>query len=386
MTDKLKLISVVGARPNFMKIAPFCRAIADHADVCEHTLVHTGQHYDVAMSAVFFQELKIPPPDVDLGIGSGSHAEQVGQTMIAFEKVVQKKQPDWVVVVGDVNATCACSITAKKEHVKLAHIEAGLRSFDLDMPEEINRMVTDRLSDLLFTTDALADANLRAEGVAEARIRRVGNIMIDTLERHRPAAARLDLNRIAAMYEIEKRAPPALPVLKDDGYAVVTLHRPSNADHRDTLERLVGFFTSEVAGVMPVVWPIHPRTFKLLEIFGLWARIKACANIVVTEPLGYHDMLRVNMGAAVLFTDSGGLQEESCVLGTRCLTMRDNTERPVTLQEHGGLCTLVGNDPARLRAAWNEARTQPRREVRPPLWDGHAAERIAACLLEQRRK
>jgi UDP-N-acetylglucosamine 2-epimerase (non-hydrolysing) len=386
MARKLKIVSVVGARPNFMKIAPFYRAMADHADRFELHLIHTGQHYDVTMSEIFFRDLNIPPPDADLGIGSGSHAEQVGHTMIALEKTLQKLQPAWVVVVGDVNATCASAITAKKERVKLAHIEAGLRSFDLTMPEEINRIVTDRLADLLFTTDALADANLRAEGTPPERIRCVGNVMIDTLERHKPAAARLDPNVILRMYEIEKRAPERIPPLADRRYAVVTLHRPANVDHRDSLARLTEFIAGELSAALPVVWPLHPRTRKQLDLFGLWPRLKACDNVVATDALGYHEMLRLNLGAALMLTDSGGLQEECCVLGTPCLTLRENTERPITLREHGGMCLLVGNDIARVRSGSQAALTWPHTGMRPPLWDGHAAERIAACFVELTEK
>ncbi len=376
---KLKVMSVVGARPNFMKIAPFARELARNGASFDHVLVHTGQHYDADMSDTFFSSLSIPKPDVHLDIGSGSHAEQVGRTMIAFEKVVQAHHPDWVVVVGDVNATCACSITAKKEHLKVAHIESGLRSFDLDMPEEINRMVTDRLSDLLFTTDALADANLLKEGVPPAKIKRVGNIMIDTLEQQRGTAAALDLNAICAGQALPGRHVP-IPPLRDNKFAVVTLHRPSNVDHPEIMKPLLEFMTGDVAGVMPLVWPMHPRTRKQIEQAGLWSDLTDCPGLILTKPLGYHEMLRLTMGARVMFTDSGGLQEECCVLGTPCLTLRLNTERPVTLMEHGGLSVLVGNDVGRIRSEFRKAAERPRSEHRPPLWDGHAAERIVACL------
>lgn len=378
---KVKIMSVVGARPNFMKIAPLARELARFPEHFEHILVHTGQHYDATMSEAFFRDLNIPTPEVDLEIGSGSHAEQVGRTMIAFEKIVQERRPDWVIVVGDVNATCACSITAKKEHVKLAHIEAGLRSFDLDMPEEINRMVTDRLSDLLFTTDALADANLLKEGVPESRIRRVGNIMIDTLEQQRARAAALDPRTIC-----ESRVLPGLcapiPPLRDNAFAVMTLHRPSNVDHAEVMKPLVEFLTQDAAPLMPLIWPVHPRTRKQLEAHGLWQDLVSCPGLILTQPLGYHDMLRLTMGARVMFTDSGGLQEECCVLGTPCLTLRWNTERPVTLAEHGGVSVLVGNDIQQVRTEFRKAAKQPRVEHRPLLWDGRTAERIVACLRE----
>ena len=379
--SRLKIMSVVGARPNFMKIAPFVRALSRHPGRFEHVLVHTGQHYDTAMSDAFFRDLDIPSPDVHLEIGSGTHAEQVGRTMIAFETVVRDRRPDWVVVVGDVNATCACSITAKKDHVKLAHIESGLRSYDLAMPEEINRMVTDRLSDLLFTTDEFADANLRAEGVAEARIRPVGNIMIDTMEQQRATAAALDPRRICETNALEPGAR-GLPPLADDAFAVLTLHRPSNVDDPAVLGALVELFRAEIAARLPLIWPVHPRTRKQLETLGLWSLVRGAPNIVLTGPLGYREMLRLTLGARVMLTDSGGLQEECCVAGTPCLTLRWNTERPVTLKEHGGASVLVGNDPARIRAAFRATLSEPRSAHRPPLWDGHAAERIVASFLE----
>jgi len=379
-TEKLHIMSVVGARPNFMKIAPFIRELERHPECFQHTLVHTGQHYDATMSDAFFLSLRIPKPDVDLEIGSGSHAEQVGKTMIAFEKVVRERKPDWIVVVGDVNATCACSITAKKEHIKLAHIESGLRSFDLDMPEEINRMVTDRLSDLLFTTDELADANLIKEGVPTSRIKRVGNIMIDSLEEQRLVASRLNPNDICKVTALPGALHP-IPNLTDDRFSTITLHRPSNVDDKDILRGLVAFLTADVAPVLPLVWPVHPRTRKQLEQFGLWDTLRICPGVILTAPLGYHEMLRLTMGAKVMLTDSGGLQEECCVLGTPCLTLRWNTERPVTLREHGGVSILVGNDIQKIRMAFREAVTQPRTEHRPPLWDGRTAERIVANLM-----
>lgn len=379
--QKLKIMSVVGARPNFMKIAPLVRQLERFPDDFAHTLVHTGQHYDACMSDAFFKALNIPQPDVDLEIGSGSHAEQVGKTMIAFEKVVQERRPDWIVVVGDVNATCACAITAKKEHVKLAHIEAGLRSHDLDMPEEINRMVTDRLSDLLFTTDELADANLLKEGVPADRIKRVGNIMIDSLEEQRLTAAALNLDALCAAQALPDAHHPH-PPLRDNRYSTITLHRPSNVDDPDILGPLVDFLTTDVAPVLPLIWPVHPRTRKQLEAFGLWKTLRECPGVILTQPLGYHEMLRLTMGARVMLTDSGGLQEECCVLGTPCLTLRWNTERPVTLREHGGASILVGNDIQKIRAAFRDVATLPRREHRPLLWDGHTAERIVSCFKE----
>ena len=375
----MKIVSVVGARPNFMKVAPLCRALKAYPQV-EHVLVHTGQHYDVRMSEQFFKELDIPNPDINLGIGSGSHAEQVGKTMIAFEKVVREEKPDWVVVLGDVNATIACSITAKKEHVKCAHVEAGLRSRDMDMPEEINRLVTDRLSDLLFTPDRLSDANLRAEGVPEERIKFVGNIMIDTLEREREKASALDLNAIIRENLVESSNPQTLK-LSNDSYVAMTMHRPSNVDQRETLGPAMRFFLDEVVKDYPIVWAIHPRAQKMLKEFGLWEEVVSNPNMILVNPLGYHAMLRLNMGAKLFMTDSGGLQEECCVLGTPCLTMRWNTERPITLAEHGGASRLVGNDVGKIRAAYLEALSTDRKPSRPELWDGHTAERIAQILV-----
>lgn len=377
----MKIVSVVGARPNFMKVAPFCRALKAYPDV-KHVLVHTGQHYDVRMSEQFFKELDIPNPDINLEIGSGSHAEQVGRTMIAFEKVLRAEKPDWVVVLGDVNATCACSITAKKEHVKCAHIEAGLRSRDMDMPEEVNRLVTDRLSDLLFTPDRLSNANLKAEGVADEKVRFVGNIMIDTLEREREKAAALDVNEIVRQNLVEELLGRDVPSLAERGYVAMTMHRPSNVDQRETLEPAMRFFLDEIAKEYPIVWAIHPRAQKMLKQFGLWEEVVANPNMILVKPLGYHAMLRLNMGARLFMTDSGGLQEECCVLGTPCLTMRWNTERPITLMENGGASILVGNAVEKIRDAYRSQIDAPRHAMRPELWDGHTAERIADELVQ----
>ncbi len=401
----MKVMSVVGARPNFMKIAPFIRAIEaynrENEPGIEHILVHTGQHYDDRMNRAFFEALDIPDADINLGIGSGSHAEQVGQTMIAFEKVVKEKKPDWVVVVGDVNATCACSITAKKELVRLAHIEAGLRSRDMTMPEEINRLVTDRLADLLLTPDRLSGENLRNEGVPEERICFVGNIMIDTLEAQRGKAEALEVGGVVeknlrtegggqraegGRRKAEDRGQRAedrgrKAELRDEGFAVMTMHRPSNVDFPDVLGPLVDFLCNEVCGEMPLVWPIHPRSEGNLKKFGLWEKVVGTKNMVLLNPVGYHEMLRLNMGARVMLTDSGGLQEECCVLGTPCLTLRWNTERPVTLKEHGGASVLVGNEIGRLRKAFHETLREERRPVRPELWDGMTAQRCVRAIV-----
>jgi len=414
----MKILSVVGARPNFMKIAPFIRAIEKynksiptthivsnisginepppipHSSVLtpvEHILVHTGQHYDDSMSKAFFEDLNIPEADINLGIGSGTHAEQVGLTMIAFEKVLKEEKPDWVVVVGDVNATLACSVTAKKEWIKVCHIEAGLRSGDLTMPEEINRLVTDRLSDLLLAPDIISIQNLKAEGVPDSRIRFVGNIMIDTLEANRKKAKAMEVGEIVGrMGRVRRGGDGKIERCADcergrwgEGrrYAVVTLHRPSNVDAAETFAPIVDFLADEVAGELTVLWPVHPRTKKKLTEFGLFEKVSDHKNIILMEPLGYFDMLRLNMGATVMLTDSGGLQEECTVLGTPCLTLRNNTERPVTLQEHGGASVLVGNSIDAIRKTFRTALAAERVPVRPELWDGKTAERCLEAIL-----
>jgi UDP-N-acetylglucosamine 2-epimerase (non-hydrolysing) len=376
----MKLLSVVGARPNFMKIAPLAQAINNHNIArpdrpIEHIIVHTGQHYDIRLSQNFFCDLDIPLPDFNLEVGSGTHAEQVGRTMIAFEKVLYHIKPDWVVVVGDVNATLACSVTAKKENLKCCHIEAGLRSGDMKMPEEVNRLVTDRMSDLLLTPDRLSAENLRLEGVPDEKIRFVGNIMIDTLEANRERAAALGLGDIIARNRIaDTGTPPEIDLTGP--YAVVTLHRHSNVDQKDIMESLLQFLINEVASVMPVLWPVHPRTMKQMTLFGLWGKAETTRNMMLLHPLGYHDMLRLNMDAKIMLTDSGGLQEECCILGTPCLTLRWNTERPVTLREHGGASVLVGNNVERIRAEFRNTLAGNFIPNRPELWDGHTAERI----------
>ena len=392
-----------------MKIAPFIKAIQiynailepSHFQIIEHLLVHTGQHYDDRMSKSFFESLGIPDADINLGIGSGTHAEQVGHTMIAFEKVLLEEKPDWVVVVGDVNATLACSVTAKKLNIKVCHIEAGLRSGDMSMPEEINRLVTDRLSDLLLTPDTLSNANLKAEGVSDSRIRFVGNIMIDTLEANRETASKLHMNDIIrdnkldssssakAFLPPQKRESPDLSggggnIKNPTPYAVLTLHRPSNVDTKEILEPIIDFLTTEVALDMPMLWPIHPRTQKMVQQFGLWDKVVACQQLVLLHPIGYHDMLRLNMEATLMLTDSGGLQEECCVLGTPCLTLRWNTERPVTLKEHGGASVLVGNNIKRIREEYHIALKAGRVPQRPELWDGNTAKRCVEAIVNYR--
>ena len=381
----MKIISVVGARPNFMKIAPFIKEIENHnnrnTQKIEHILVHTGQHYDDRMSKAFFEDLNIPEADINLGIGSGSHAEQVGHTMIAFEKVLRAEKPDWVIVLGDVNATLACSVTARKENIKVCHIEAGLRSRDMAMPEEINRLVTDRLSNLLLTPDLLSNENLRQEGVGENQMKFVGNIMIDTLEQNREKASQLSIENIINQNLIPGQNNISASEAAKGPFGIVTLHRPSNVDHREVIEPLMRLIMDEICNDMVIVWPIHPRTLKQLTDFGLWNEVLEHPRLIMVYPLGYHELLRLNMDASIMLTDSGGLQEECTVLGTPCLTLRWNTERPITLKEHGGASVLVGNNVSRIRREYQETLKTQRKPVRPELWDGHTAERCLVAIL-----
>lgn len=369
---KLKIINVVGARPNFMKMAPIIEAMNACRQI-EHLLVHTGQHYDRAMSQSFFEDLGMPRPDIDLGVGSGSHAEQTAAVMVAFEKVLLEHRPEWVVVVGDVNSTMACTITAKKLGVKVAHVEAGLRSRDMTMPEEINRLCTDVLADALFTTDYLAGENLKREGAAPEKIRFVGNVMIDTLLKHRERARGLGTFKRLGLQEHQ--------------YIAMTLHRPGNVDDAGTLRGIMEAL-QEVGSRIPILFPIHPRTAKMIAAFGLdhFMRPVVAGNgalgpgLWTTEPLGYLDFLNVNMHSRLVLTDSGGLQEETTVLGVPCVTMRPNTERPITCEM--GTNRIVGNDPERIKAAVAEILDQERPACRiPPKWDGKAAGRIVNDLL-----
>ncbi len=352
-----------------MKMAPIIEALNRYPDEFEHILVHTGQHYDEKMSQSFFNDLGIPKPDLDLEVGSGSHAEQTAKIMIAFEKVCLLEKPDLVIVVGDVNSTMACTITAKKLGIMVAHVEAGLRSRDMGMPEEINRLCTDVLCDYLFTTDHFANENLIAEGVAEDKIIFVGNVMIDTLLKHRKIAADLG---VAEKLGLER-----------GNYAMLTMHRPSNVDDRKILEGILGAL-HQIAEVLPIVFPIHPRTRKMVEQFGLthyFTSGSTVKGIWLTEPLGYLDFLHLNMHAKMVFTDSGGLQEETTVLGVPCITLRNNTERPVTCEI--GTNVIVGNDPDKILAAAFSALDDKWRKIDiPEKWDGKSARRIVDHLLE----
>ena len=352
------LLVVVGARPNFMKAAPVVEA-ARRAGLST-ALLHTGQHYDVALSRVFFEDLALPEPDVYLGIGSGSHAAQTAGIMLAFEAELLRIRPSIVVVVGDVNSTLACALVAVKEHFAVAHVEAGLRSWDAAMPEEINRRLTDHISTYLFTTSPDAGENLVAEGVAPERIRFVGNPMIDTLLRFRGAA--------------ERRGVPARLGLDPGKYAVVTLHRPENVDDSGRLAAIVDALV-ELARNVQIVFPIHPRTRARLDVAGAGERL-ASAGIRCLDPLGYLDFLSLELSAGAVLTDSGGIQEETSALGVACYTLRANTERPITLSQ--GTNTLLGGDPSAIPAI----RPTPATELPPiPLWDGRAGERIAAVLM-----
>ena len=359
---------MVGARPNFMKMAPIVEAMNQHPDRIEHLLLHTGQHYDERMSRAFFDDLGMPKPDIDLGVGSGSHAEQTGRVMIEFEKVCLRERPDLVVVVGDVNSTMACTITAKKLGIQVAHVEAGLRSRDMEMPEEINRLCTDVLCDYLFTTDHLADQNLLQEGVPAEKIFFVGNVMIDTLLKHKAMAAKLDVrDRLS---------------LRPGEYATLTMHRPSNVDDKETLHGILEAL-KEIARQVPIIFPIHPRTKKMTEQFGLARYFRnngPVQGIWTTEPMGYLEFLHLNMGAKMVLTDSGGLQEETTVLGVPCITMRHNTERPITCEM--GTNVIVGNMPDKiLAAAFDVLNGNGRKGTVPEKWDGRAAERIVEILL-----
>jgi UDP-N-acetylglucosamine 2-epimerase (non-hydrolysing) len=361
----LRILNVVGARPNLMKMAPLVDKMARHSEI-EQTLLHTGQHYDDNMSRIFFEELSLPEPDVYLGVGSCSHAWQTAQVMIGFEKICLDFEPRLVVVVGDVNSTLACAVTASKLWIPVAHVEAGLRSFDRRMPEEINRVVTDAVSDLLFTTSRDADENLRREGIDSARIHFVGNVMIDTLLQHRQRAAQSD---VLARLGLSPR-----------GYALMTLHRPSNVDNRDTLEGILRALEA-IQARLPLVFPIHPRTRKNLLSFGLSEQAAGMAGLVLTEPLGYLDFLCLMDHARLVLTDSGGIQEESTIVGVPCLTLRENTERPVTVTE--GTNEVIGSSPERIVEATMAILEGWGKEGRvPELWDGRAAERIVAVLLE----
>ncbi len=362
----MKLLNIVGARPNLLKVAALMEAYKLHPEI-EPVLVHTGQHYDRAMSELFFEELGIPEPSINLGVGSASHAQQTAQIMRSFEPVLVENAPDCVVVVGDVNSTIACGLVAVKLGVALAHVEAGLRSFDRTMPEEINRVLTDAISELLFCTEPSGVDNLRREGVAADKIHFVGNVMIDTLLRNR--------DRAQASQVLEGLAVEA------GSYAVLTLHRPSNVDDEGVFENLVAAIEA-MQEVLPLVFPIHPRTMAMAHKFGFAKRLEDCPNLHLAEPVGYLDFVKLMSNARLVMTDSGGVQEETTILGVPCLTLRDNTERPITVE--CGTNRLVGTERKAVLSGFRAIiDSPPAPGDRPPLWDGRAGERIANVLVER---
>src|SRR6478736_1003456 len=363
MSKEIKVIIIAGARPNFMKVAPIIRCIrarsgnpASNGVRVSYKLVHTGQHYDEKMSDIFFTELGIPAPDINLEVGSGSHAVQTANVMTKFEPVCEQEKPDWVVVVGDVNSTLACTLVCSKLGIKVAHVEAGLRSYDRNMPEEVNRIVTDALADLLMTPSADGDENLKKEGVPESKIKLVGNVMIDSL------VANLDHSRASKL-------PEKLGLTKK-GFVYVTLHRPSNVDHQASLTTIMGAL-KRVARNWPVVFPMHPRTRKMCGQFGISLEDEPGLRII--EPVGYHDSLFLTEFARFVLTDSGGLQEESTYFMTPCLTLRPNTERPVTITHGSNKLTTVNTLSKDIDAVLKQEALSSKI---PPLWDGRTSERI----------
>ena len=370
------VMCVVGARPNFMKMAPILRALAAHRPPLPMLLVHTGQHYDQGMSHQLFVDLGLPLPDINLEVGSGSHAVQTAEVMRRFEPALDEHKPSCVVVVGDVNSTLACTLVAVKKGVPVAHVEAGLRSYDRSMPEEINRILTDQVADRLYTTERSAEGNLLREGIAAERVCFTGNVMIDSLRSNLPQA------RSAAETLRLHGADPAL-LANPAGYGVVTLHRPSNVDDAETLRTLLGVL-GEVAARLPLVFALHPRTRANIERFGLAGLIDP-QRMALLPPQGYLEMLGLMAGATLVLTDSGGLQEETTALGVPCLTLRENTERPITVEQ--GTNTLVGRDRGAILDGVGQILAGAGKRGRvPEFWDGHAAERIAADLWQWLRK
>lgn len=369
MNNEIKIIIVAGARPNFMKIAPLIRALnakrkAQSENYFSWKLVHTGQHYDIEMSEVFFQELGLPRPDINLEVGSASHAVQTANIMTQFEKVCLEQKPDWVLVVGDVNSTMACTLVASKLGIKVGHVEAGLRSFDRTMPEEVNRLVTDVLADLLFTPSEDADRNLLKEGISEEKIKRVGNIMIDTL------VSNLDKARQRRTYERFD--------LKDNQYTFVTLHRPSNVDDKETLSHIISCLT-KLSKDLPVIFPVHPRTKAQLKSFDLWEKVNELPGLRLIEPIGYHDSICLVDNSRFVLTDSGGLQEETTFLNIPCLTLRPNTERPVTITHGTNRLTSLETLDKDIEYVLDGYSSSV--EV-PEFWDGKTGGRIVQVLFQ----
>ncbi len=366
----MKILNVVGARPNFMKIAPLMAEYGRHENI-HAILVHTGQHYDEIMSNLFFRELGIPEPDINLEVGSGSHAVQTAEIMKRFEPVLIDHNPDVVVVVGDVNSTIACGLVAIKSGARLVHIEAGLRSGDRAMPEEINRVLTDSISDFLFCTEQSGVDNLIKEGIAKEKIHLVGHVMIDTLLSNLEKAKKSTI-----IEQLRKQG-----CLDGDAFAMLTMHRPSNVDDPKTFSRILDAL-EVIQEELPILFPIHPRTRKNLNVLGLQDRMDSLRNIHLMDPIGYLDFLKLNFCAKVVLTDSGGIQEETTVLKVPCITLRENTERPVTTEI--GSNQIVGTDPEKILAAYRNATSGKWREPQiPPLWDGKAAQRIVRILVEE---
>ena len=372
----MKIVLVVGARPNFMKVAPIIRAINKHnastrSTHIEPTLVHTGQHYDYEMSQIFFKDLELPQPDIYLGAGSGTHAEQTGKIMIELEKVLFKERPHLVIVVGDVNSTLAGALAAVKLCIPVAHVEAGLRSYDRTMPEEINRLLTDAISDYLFTPSHDADENLRKEGIPEDKIFLVGDVMVDSLLHNKAHAAQSDILETLGL--AASHQSPVTP------YALLTLHRPSNVDEKESLLKIIKAL-SEISRRIRIVFPAHPRTQKRLKEFGILDNLPITSHqLLITEPLGYLDFLNLEMNAKFVMTDSGGIQEETTVLSIPCLTLRNTTERPITISQ--GTNILVWNDSQRItEEAFKILDGKGKTGNCPELWDGKAAERIVEIL------
>ena len=365
----MKILSVVGARPNFMKVVPIIRAAKKYKNIT-HILVHTGQHYDHVMSGSFFKDLGIPRPNINLGIGSGSHAAQTGRIMIEFEKVLLTYQPDVVLVVGDVNSTLACSIVTVKLRIPLAHVEAGLRSRDRDMPEEINRLVTDCVADILFTTSPDANLNLEKEGLPKTRIFFVGNVMIDTLFNN---INRAEKSKILSKLSLYKKH-----------YALMTLHRPSNVDSAKTLASILSA-VKMIQNKIKIVFPVHPRTLKNIKHFMPKESLQSMKNLLLINPLGYHDFLKLMKNAKFVMTDSGGIQEETTALGVPCLTLRENTERPITVTH--GTNILVGmNKNLLIKESLKILNGKSKKGQRPKYWDGRASLRIIQKLISLKQK
>lgn len=359
-----KIISVVGARPNFMKIAPLHFEFKKYNKEINHLICHTGQHYDEKMSKIFFDELGLPKPDFYLGIGSGSHAVQTAGVMVAFEKVLLQEKPDLIIVAGDVNSTIACSLVAKKMHIQVAHVEAGLRSFDWEMPEEINRILTDTISDYLFVSEKSGLENLQKEGIRSDKVYFSGNVMIDSVVSN--------LSKINASTILS-----ALNV-KESDYILATIHRPSNVDEEESLSKIIRLL-NKYAQVKKIIFPVHPRTRANMQKFGLDKEISD--NLILSEPIGYIDFLCLVKNALLILTDSGGIQEESTFLGVQCITLRENTERPVTVES--GTNHLIGTDMLKIDQAISSILAGAIKKGNvPPLWDGKAAERICRQIAQ----